>query len=70
MDALTTMPAVATSREPTRDVSTPEASARPRMLRVKATYLLSEKGRKAAFAAIELERLDDESILLPEHRRV
>ena len=50
MDALTTMTAVATSREPTHDVSTPE-TARPRVLRVKATYLLSEKGRKAALLA-------------------
>src|SRR2546428_3577920 len=51
MEALTTMTAVATSREPTRDVSIPEASTRPRVLRVKATYLLSEKGRKAALLA-------------------
>ena len=50
MEALTTMTAVATSREPTHDVSTPE-TARPRVLRVKATYLLSEKGRKAALLA-------------------
>jgi hypothetical protein len=49
MEALTTMTAVATSDEPTREASKPGASERAASaLRVKATYLLSEKGRKAA----------------------
>jgi hypothetical protein len=69
MEPLTTMTVVATSDEPARDGSTPEASARPRVLRVKATYLLSEKGRKAALLAgrsgRERQRMN---VPVPSHR--
>jgi hypothetical protein len=68
MEALTTMTAVATSREPTHDVSTPE-TARPRVLRVKATYLLSEKGRKAAlFAGRSGRERQRVKVPVPSHR--
>ena len=70
MESLTTMTAVATSNEPTRDASRPEASERTAsVLRVKATYLLSEKGRKAALLAgrggCERQRL---KVPVPSHR--
>jgi len=69
MEALPTMTAVATSGEPARDVSKPDAAQRPRVLRVKATYLLSEKGRKAALlagrGALERQRM---KVPVPSHR--
>jgi len=69
MEALPTMTAVATGGEPARDVSKPDAAQRPRVLRVKATYLLSEKGRKAALlagrGALERQRM---KVPVPSHR--
>jgi hypothetical protein len=69
MEALPTMTAVATSGAPARDVSKLDAAERPRVLRVKATYLLSEKGRKAALlagrGALERQRM---KVPVPSHR--
>jgi hypothetical protein len=70
MEALITMTAVATSDEPTCEASKADTSERAASaLRVKATYLLSEKGRKAALlvgrSGLERQRV---KLSVPSHR--